>query len=273
MDTTTQAVGTPPRAERADGPPDGAVACPICRDATPVGRLSLRGIVALVGKHLKLERGLLRTLADLSLRPGAMLRAYFSGERRHRYVNPVTYLVLSTAASLLAFELYKPAFRVWVAGRIGVETQRQMPEGTALGAASDFAKAYIEAMFEVMQRTTFTSLALVLPVALLLWLLFRGPRLNLAEALAFALYSMGTGLFLHSVLITPLMVARQWDMAQVAGTGLYLAVPVLMGLGYFGRTIGNGLRLLLAVLGGFVVGVMAIYVVVGVVVALRLLGH
>jgi hypothetical protein len=248
--------------------------CPHCAQAVPSGRLSLASIASLVGKHLKLERGLLHTLVDLTLRPGAVLGGYFSGARRRDYLNPVTYLLLSAATSLLVFELYEDRYRTWMAQQIAAETRRQMPDGTtALGPASEFTRAYIESMFEVMQRTTFTSLALVIPFALLVWLLFRGPRLNLAEALAFAFYAMGTGLFLHSLVITPLLMAGQWDLAQHGGIVLYLAMPVWMGLAYFGFSAGRALRMLLAVLAGFAIGVVAIYVTVGVMVALRMLGH
>jgi hypothetical protein len=234
----------------------------------------MAAMASLVGKHLKLERGLLHTLTDLTLRPGAMLRGYFAGGRRRDYLNPVTYLLLAAATSLLVFELYEDRYRVWMAQQIAIGTRRQLPDGaTALGPASEFAKAYIESMFEVMQRTTFTSLALVLPFALLVWLLFRGPRLNLAEALAFAFYAMGTGLFLHSLFITPVLMTGHWDLAQHGGIALYLAMPVWMGLAYFGFSVGHALRMAVAVLAGFAIGVCAIYVTVGVMVALRMLGH
>jgi hypothetical protein len=172
------------------------------------------------------------------------------------------------------FELYEEQFRAWMAVNITAETQKQLPAGGIEGAgpAAEFAKAYTEAMFEVMQRTTLTSLALVLPFALLMWLMFRGPRLNFAEALVFALYSMGTGLFLHSIFITPLLAADYWDAAQAGGMALFLALPVWMAVAYFGASVRNVLRAVFAVLGGFVSGLIAIYVVVGVVVAMRLLG-
>ena len=64
------------------GAPAGVAepACPQCAQAETAGRLSMAAMASLVGKHLKLERGLLHTLMDLTLRPGAMLRGYFTDE-------------------------------------------------------------------------------------------------------------------------------------------------------------------------------------------------
>lgn len=101
--------------------------------------------------------------------------------------------------------------------------------------------------------------------------MFRGPRLNLAEALVFALYAMGTGLFLHSLFITPLLAAEYWDTAQAGGMALYLAIPTWMTSNYFGVSLRNAARAVFAILAGFVTGLLAIYLVVGVLVAVRLI--
>jgi small basic protein len=243
--------------------------CPHCTGGMAAGRLSLGAMWALVGQHLKLEKGLLRTLRDMVLRPGATLRLYFDGAQRRAYVNPVTYLLLSAASSLLVLQLYKDGYRDMLAQglRAGMGSQAPVVPGTS---QAEFVQTYTDVMIEVMQNTSLTSIALV---ALLVWLLFRGPRLNLAEALVFGLYAMGTGLFLHSLLITPLLAADMWTLGQHAGMALYLAIPFWMGLSLLGVTLGNAVRMLVATVGGYAIGSVGIHVLIGAIVAFRMLAH
>lgn len=250
----------------APAPAVVATGCPAC--ATPLsGRLSLSGVGTLVRAHLRLERGLVHTLFDLGLRPRRMLTAYFDGRARRDYVNPITYLLLAAASSLLVFELYEDGFRAWVHTYMAREAGTLPPQSLP---AANFVRVYTDVFLEVMQRTTFTSLALTLPLALLAWLLFRGPRFNLAEAVALACYAVGTGLFLHSIFVTPLLMAGWWRFAQNAGLVLYLGVPVWHVVALFGRRPSCIARGIIATLGAYAAGMLAIVVVVGVVTAFRL---
>jgi len=54
-----------------------------------------------VAKHFfDVESGWLRTVRELTLAPGAMIRRYVQGHRK-AYTNPVAYLVLATAMSVV----------------------------------------------------------------------------------------------------------------------------------------------------------------------------
>lgn len=242
--------------------------CARCAASVPQGRLTLRGIGLLVTKHLKLERGLLHTLWDLLIRPGVMLTRYIGG-RRSEYVNPVTYLLLSAALSLLTFEIYREDF--------AREMRRQMQAalgppsgGNALGSPEQFSMMWTDSIIAIVEHTTFTSFAMVLPVAGMFWLMFRRRAVNLAESMAIALYSVGTALFLHSLLVAPMLVFDPTSfIAQRVGLAIYLLVPLWMGLAYFGWTKGNIARLLGVTAGGYLAGTALIYGVALVVLAFK----
>lgn len=273
MDITTDTAPAPSGASHMDALPasagPGQGPCPACGEVGAGARLGFATLWKLLLKHLKLEKGLVRTLRDMVVRPGPSLRAYFAGDQRYAFVNPVTYLLLAAASSLLVLQLYRDGYRQIMAEglRAGLGQATVVPGTTQ----AEFVKAYADVSIEVMQNTSLTSIALLAPVVLLVWLMFRGPRLNLAEAFVFGLYAMGTGLFLHSLLITPLLAAGLWTLGQHAGLVLYLAIPFWMGISLFGATWGNGLRLLVATGGGYAIGSMGIHVVIGAIVAFRLL--
>lgn len=250
-----------------------ARACPYCDAGPPPGRLGLRAVGALVGQHLRLERGLLHTLVDMCLRPGEALDAYYAGRRRREYVNPVTYLLLAAASSLLVMPAYREGFRQALLGDVRARLQGgDSAPLRALGADDAFLATYLDVMLGVMETTSVTSMMLMLPMAVLAWLLLGGPRFNLAEALVFSLYATGTALFLHSLLVTPVLAAGAWTLGQYGGVALYLALPVWMGIARFGRAPATVAKVGTAVVGGYVVGSIATQVLVVALVLVRMRG-
>lgn len=249
-----------------------AADCPACGGA-PGGRIGFASLAGLVRRHAKLERGLPHTLFDLVVRPGRMLSDYLAAHRRREYVNPVSYLLLSAAASLLAFELYRDGYERWIGARLAASAQAWGESRGRLPAeVMRFQQAYSESVMQVLTSSTFASLALVLPFGLAVWLATGTRRVNLAESLVFALYAVGTALFAHTLLIVPVLLADGFELAQHLGLVLYLALPLWIGLDLFGRTWATVLRMGLAMLGGYVVGVAVILVAVFALTALRLGG-
>ena len=85
--------------------PEAGDYCAGCGQSLRIERLTLRILFAeFARKFLNFERGLLRTIKDLSLRPGQTMRAYVEGQRR-TYVNPFTYLVFGMAVNLIVTRL------------------------------------------------------------------------------------------------------------------------------------------------------------------------
>lgn len=202
-------------------------------------RLTFRFFFHELQHYLHLEKGLLHTFVDLLGRPGLLLRGYFDGTHRREYTNPIAYILLAAAASLLSFSTYREAFTAWMRSGMG------MPP--VAGAPDAFLKAYMENLLAVSQRTAVTSTLLAIPLALFLWLLFRSPRFNLAESFAFALYATGTYLFVYALGLGPVIYATEnWTLAQYGGLLLQVVVPLWLGLKLFGSTITNGMKLLVA---------------------------
>ena len=216
-------------------------------------RLSFRFFVHELQHYLHLEKGLLHTFVDLLVRPGSLLRGYFDGTRRREYTNPIAYGLMAAAASLIAFSTYQKAYVTWMRGQIATMTPAGMPDG--------FFQAYMENVFAATQRTAVTSFLLAIPMALSVWLLFRSTRFNLAEAFAFALYAVGTYLFVYAIGVSPIVyAAHAWTFAQYSGFALQVIVPLWLGLRLFGGTVVNVLKLLLAVGVSAFVGYMVIVV-------------
>lgn len=251
-----------------------APACPHCTAGTPPGRLSLRGIAALVGQHFGFERGFLHTFTELVLRPGAMLRAYFDGRDRRRHVNPVSYLLLSAAASLLAFQLYRDAYRAFLVEQVRDRMSGELPASIrSVGSTQEFIARYTDAVLEVSQYTSVTTLLIMLPFGALLWLLCRGPRFNAAEALVLSLYATATALLIYTLLATPLMLVGRWNAGQYGGTAVFLSLPVWIAWDFLGRRLKEFAWACVAMVGGYVAGSVAVQFLAAVLLGFRSYGH
>lgn len=240
-----------------------AMTAPGNTDGHAAQRLTFAYFLRELQHYLHLDKGLPRTVVDLVRRPGTMLRGYFDGTGRAGYTNPITYSLMAAAASLLAYGLYREPFVAWVRAR--------MVEPVTAGQASgvpgmgDFMRAYSDNLFQVTQHPAVTSITLAVPQALLLWLLFRSPRFNVAEAFAFALYAIGTFLFVHALVVSPIVYfSHAWGFAQVAGFGLQVAIALWLGLGLFGARLANAAKLVVAFGVSLAVWMVLLTIVVGV---------
>jgi hypothetical protein len=209
-------------------------------------RLTIAYFVHGLGPHLNLEKGLLHTIVDLVRRPGAMLESYFAGTTRTRYTNPIAYSLMAAAVSLLVYGFYRVPYVAWA--------RTSMSANAAGPQAEHFLHAYTEHMFEATEHTALNSILLAVPLAFIVWRLFRSPRFNLAEAFAFALYAIGTFMFLHVVLVAPaLYFAHAWRYGQWGGMALQALTTTWIGLGLFGMRLANAARLVFAFFASFAV--------------------
>jgi hypothetical protein len=224
--------------------------CASCGQRAIGGRLTLRGLWdEFAQQFLALDRGLWFTAAELTLRPGDVIRRYLDGQRR-RYVGPVSYLFFGTALLLLAMQL---SF-----GDRDLEAIRKsatyMTEPGRRGAfmSPRQADAYARLMFEMTRNMTARTLGMAVPFALLLRRLFRRTGINLAEAGVFTLYAFAHTCVLYAP-FEPLFAATDASMNArgVASMVAYVAVCTHAALGFFGRRLGSAVRVNVAFFGSY----------------------
>ena len=133
------------------------------RDAVEVAepRLTIRGVIREVLATFSLERGILRTALDLTLRPHKVIRTYLAAPRRSGYTNVWSYFFLASGLMVFVEAIFpRPPFPTPIAD---------------LG--------------ELLIQYRAATLALSLPIAALATrLLFRRWLLNYAEHLVLAAF-------------------------------------------------------------------------------------
>jgi hypothetical protein len=127
--------------------------CSRCGQHFLEDRLTFRLLAAEAWERIALERGFLRTMWEMTARPGVVVRRYVDGQRR-TYVSPFTYLVLGGALSLLVLHFYGDLFAAYMRQQV-VATDM----GAQLGLSAAQKEAYARAYVGVAEQTTYTSLA------------------------------------------------------------------------------------------------------------------
>lgn len=161
--------------------------CPACGQKQ-TGRLTVGQLAGeFAARFFQAERGLWRTLADLTLRPGRAVRHYLDGRRR-RYVSPLLWYVLGATAVLLGLWLLRE-----VATQPLVDALPEPYFAMLRDAGHADPEQWVANRYVVLMQNAYTWLGLltfVLPTALMLRATV-GHRLNLAEALVFSLFTIG----------------------------------------------------------------------------------
>ena len=276
---------TAPRPALAEPSGDGTASCPNCGAdrlgdychgcgqhylGAPVTlRLLWREVAERV---LKLERGLLVTVRDLTVSPGAVARRYLGGQRR-RYVNPLSYLLIGAAVTLLVLpRLYAATLTPEMMGQLsaaGIAAGGADP-GTMTPEVRAYMEAYQTEFVPVFAETMLSIMLSVYSVLLLAWavalggafrLFFgdRAPRRTFAESLVPAFYAVG-----HYALLFPLVAAvvLATSLSGVAMMGISMGVLIgivaAMALGLYGRTWGTAALALVAFAGSYAVFLVAV---------------
>lgn len=195
------ATATPPPVPGPSGEPaprgGGAEGGPT--SGPPRRRITFRAVALETAQHVvELDVPLLRTIVDLTRRPGAVCRAYIEGERA-RYTNPLKFCFLLGALAVAAgraFDVFRPeAWTVHLDPSIPEEQRRR-------------AEALLTVAFDAFVSTMHISVFLSLPIfAALLRLLFPRQRLYVAEHLVFGLYTTG---WLYLVVVAMLPLQAWW---------------------------------------------------------------
>jgi hypothetical protein len=184
--------------------------------------LMLRGVAE---RFFELDKGWPRTVRELTLKPGAMIRRYVQGDRKV-YANPFAYLIVGTAVSVL------------VQKAVGFQEKMIASSHTAMMESPlqlEFAQRFIELM---SQNALYVSIGIVVPLALLLRLFFLRSGYNIAEFLVFALYSVGHLALLGFVLIPLYMLLPSAAHKGVAGISVAIIYTSFAARGFFsGRLV------------------------------------
>ena len=203
-------------------------------------------------RFLKLEHGLLGTFVGLTRRPGTLAREFVEGRRRP-YVNPLSYLFLGAAVSLLTLPLM-------LDGSGGMSDA--MAQGAAiaesfqadrLDAMSPERRAAVDEILErtlpiygekleetVRQLNAVLALVFALVLAAFFRLFFGGARYTFAESAVPALYVTGHYYLLSALaaLVTLGLPGGVWTYTAAAFV-IFGALAVAAALGFYGRSLAT----------------------------------
>jgi len=196
---------------------------PAVADASPEAPRLTMGLVLreVVERFFDVDKGWLRTVRELTLGPGAMIRRYVQGHRKV-YANPFAYLVVGTAVNIMAQNVVGFQERmIATTSSSTVDSPLQM----------EFATRFAEL---VSQNALYVSIGILVPLALLVRLFFRRSGYNLAECFVFALYSVGHLALLGFVLVPLYMLLPPSAAIQgIVGITVALIYTVYAARGFF----------------------------------------
>lgn len=248
--------------------------CHACGQRYRGERLTTRYLARhFVKQFFNLDDGLLHTVQQLTVAPGRVARAYINGRVRP-YVNPVGYLLLVSAISIIIFSLLEGYF-------IQAIVQDFQTNGTSLSEFEGIQELlgpnpdqrFAELLMRgINQATVYLSLLLCLPFALFVQWFVPGWKqaFTYAESLVFSLYVYAHSILLSAVFVYPLVplhdslvMASSWIVlglqtvyCAVAARGFHQRswTTVLMtGLAFVAAYIVFFALLLAAIMVGFVI--------------------
>lgn len=186
---------------------------------------------------------LVRTLRDLSFRPGLLPAEYFAG-RKKRYVAPLRLFLIFFALQFVAYTFYKPV------SMYSVETLARWDKSGRTSASFDerarklgiTRDQFIERLDNRWRRNlSLLQLGNVVGVALVLALLYARRRRYLAEHLVFSAYYLAFSYFL-SLVVWPVYYFTGLDPGPIQGVLSILFTIVNLVYLYVGmrRFYGQG---------------------------------
>lgn len=187
---------------------------------------------------LSLESGLLHTFAELSLRPGRMIREYVWGRRR-RFTHPVAYLLLSAAASTAVWPLRERSFNASMGG-------------DSAGGDVLLNQAFLQVMQALETHPVFSAILVCCFFVPLQRLLFRG-QINTADAFVYALFLFGHVLLWESLLtpVAALVFTNSNGVADYATPAIMLYLVFASAWGFFGPRLSTFVRTGVVIAGAF----------------------
>lgn len=164
--------------------------CPDCGQSASVGRVNLRTILnEFAHGVVHVDKGILYTARELTLRPGQTIRNYFDGKRALLF-KPFGYLVLFTSVYLFISHLSGQALT-----NIRVGSVDESEAGVLLSERTDVIMGFLENNFSLL---TFCSIPFF---SLITFAFFRRAGFNYGEHLIMNSYIHG-----HSTLVSILLI-------------------------------------------------------------------
>ncbi len=192
--------------------------CPRCGQSAKIGRYSFKKAFLLFLDVWGLgNRGMFRTLRDLLLRPGYMIRDYLNGMQM-AYFPPFKMLFLLTTLSILV------AHGLNITGTSQTERQKQevmSMQGTSYEAAGgdtaqgqEFGTLWVNKVFEVQERfPNLLSLGSIVFMSIFLYIFFRKSRnfdhLRYSEFFIAMVYTANM-ISIYEIVMTFFCVPSQW---------------------------------------------------------------
>ena len=192
--------------------------CPRCGQSAKIGRYSFKKAFLLFLDVWGLgNRGMFRTLRDLLLRPGYMIRDYLKGMQM-AYFPPFKMLFLLTTLSILV------AHGLNITGTSQTERQKQevmSMQGTSYEAAGgdaaqgqDFGTLWVNKVFEVQERfPNLLSLGSIVFMSIFLYIFFRKSRnfdhLRYSEFFIAMVYTANM-ISIYEIVMTFFCIPSQW---------------------------------------------------------------
>ena len=189
--------------------------CHACGQEFTEERLRIRSLIRhSVAQFLLMDRGFLRTAWELTVRPGSAIDKYVSGARRP-YMNPVGYLVVTSAISLLLFSFLEQEIAEWF------RATSQSNTAYAKVFTPEQNERFVQLTMKTTQYHAYTLLVMSVPFALLLRLFFLNAGRNIAEVSVFTLYILGQ-VNMIDALLTPII----WFSTGSVGALVYATYPI-----------------------------------------------
>lgn len=156
--------------------------CSECGQKLDVKRVTFRGIVEeFFSKWIGFDNQFGRTVIDMTLRPGLVLKAYLKGNRT-KYLGPLGYVVIMTALLIISFDL----FGLEVSDFLKVNSETFAPSTQEV---SENQRALQQKLMEFMASNfRFLAAAMIPFFAISLAWFYRGEKYNYVERVVIATY-------------------------------------------------------------------------------------
>ncbi len=202
----------------------------------------------LIGHFLEVDRGLLLTVRELTLRPGRTIRSYVQGQRQ-RYTNPFTYLFLWVGLSVLVWSVLGHGFEAQMKDEVTRAATRVSP---ALHFSAAQAERCAEIHLALVPYSRQLLLSMCLPLVAMLRLLFRRSGYNLAEHSVFTLFGVAQVSLLGALLYAGLFLAHApYHVVTSVPLVTFPLVFITAGMGFYGGRLGTALKIAFALAASF----------------------
>ena len=172
----------------------------------------------------------------MTVRPGATIDRYIRGVRRP-FMNPISYLIVTSAISLLIFSFLQQEIAEWF------RATSQANTAYAKIFTPEQNERFVQLTLRFTQYHVYTLFLMSVPFALLLRLFFLNSGKNIAEMAVFTLFTLAQ-VNIIDALATPVLWLTTANVALLvyATYPVYIVVTALAAYQFFGRNFTSMLK-------------------------------